>query len=171
MKYYETRHLDRDKKNEIEKFGLYCYDLRADDLNGGIASIEKSVLVNRVGTIVVDKPLPIGNEYNCDYIDYDTFINDGENVSDFLELVDENKYYDYGEIDLSDEEMINYEFEYLFNESEDFDELNKLSINEKKKKFLDHYHNVSDYALIEDYHDKYKLYYIEKEKELGDLER
>lgn len=172
MKYYETHQLEPREKREIEKFGLYCYDLRSADFGGGIATIEKDIIVNRVGSIVLSEPLLIGKDYPIDYVDYETFINMGENVSDFLELVDENKYSDYGKIDLSDDDMIDYEFHNLYSSSDEYEELdNKLTPNEKKQKILYHYHNVDDYALIEETTDIYKLYHIEKEKILEDLER
>lgn len=41
MKYFITSWKNNKEKKEIEKKGLYCYDLRCDDDGFSIATIEK----------------------------------------------------------------------------------------------------------------------------------
>ncbi|MDO5568751.1 MAG: hypothetical protein Q4G04_01380 [bacterium] len=168
MKYYETSYLDLFTKKELEKIGLYSYDIRADDFCNEPATIEKQVYVNKIGSIITDKPI-IFNVHN--FKDYESFLNENEIVYELDELIDDNKYIDYGEIDLSDDEMIKHEFNNTFNSCDNFEEISKLTPKEKKEMILERYHNVNDYALIENTLNKYKLFYIEKEKVLEDLER
>ena len=63
MKYFITSWKNNKEKKEIEKKGLYCYDLRCDDDGFSIATIEKNVLVNRVGSIITDKKLNFNSKY------------------------------------------------------------------------------------------------------------
>lgn len=73
MKYLVTSYKDNAEKQEIESKGLYCYDLRHSDEGGEIATIEKSVLVNRIGSIITDKELKFGNKYYNNFIDFEEF--------------------------------------------------------------------------------------------------
>lgn len=78
MKYVITEHKSNEEKNEIQKQGLYCYDLRMSDEQTEIATIEKSVLVNRVGSVITDEPINFGKN---DFIDYKQFIKSNESVN------------------------------------------------------------------------------------------
>lgn len=73
MKYLVTSYKDNAEKQEIESKGLYCYDLRHSDEGGEIATIEKSVLVNRIGSIITDKELKFGNKIYNSFIDFKEF--------------------------------------------------------------------------------------------------
>ena len=73
MKYLVTSYKDNKEKQEIESKGLYCYDLRHSDEGGEIATIEKSVLVNRIGSIITDKELKFGNKVYNSFIDFEEF--------------------------------------------------------------------------------------------------
>lgn len=73
MKYLVTSYKDNAEKQEIESKGLYCYDLRHSDEGGEIATIEKSVLVNRIGSIITDKELKFGNKIYNSFIDFEEF--------------------------------------------------------------------------------------------------
>ena len=79
MKYYITNYKNSHEKNELLKMGLFCYDLRSGDNGEIIASIEKRVVVNRVGSIITNKELIFDNSSN-DFIDYDTFCLHNESV-------------------------------------------------------------------------------------------
>lgn len=89
MKYLEMSCLDIGERKKLEEKGLYCYDLRLSDLGGEIASIEKSVLVNRVGSIVTDEEIPLGNKYPNNYKDYDEFVKENEEVYKIEHLIEE----------------------------------------------------------------------------------
>lgn len=102
MKYLETSILDTKERKELEEKGLYCYDLRHSDFGGDIACIEKSVLVNRCGSMITNEEIPLGDKDPDDYVDYETFIKENESVSKIEELLNENnepfKYYETKEI-------------------------------------------------------------------------
>lgn len=74
MKYLITSYKKDTEKKEIENKGLYCYDLRQDNEEEKIATIEQNVLVNRIGSIITDEELEFNNQRNCnDFIDFDEF--------------------------------------------------------------------------------------------------
>lgn len=86
MKYLETSYLDTKEKRALEKKGLFCYDLRHSDFGGEIACIEKTVLVNRVGSMVTNEEIPLGDKYPDDK-DYEEFIKENEKVTTIEELL------------------------------------------------------------------------------------
>lgn len=92
MKYLVTSYKDNVEKQEIESKGLYCYDLRHSDEVGEIATIEKRVLVNRIGSIITDKELKFGNKkYPDDFIDFEEFSANNTEVYTIEELQDITK--------------------------------------------------------------------------------
>lgn len=92
MKYLVTSYKNNAEKQEIENKGLYCYDLRHSDEGGEIAGIEKSVLVNRIGSIITDEKLKFGNKrYYNDFIDFKEFSANNTEVYTIEELQDETK--------------------------------------------------------------------------------
>ena len=91
MKYYITHHLNRDEKEKYTKEGLFVYDLRDDDLGEDIASIEKSVLVNRVGSIITDEEITFGNKPEEQYYEYLPFIIKNTCVNSIEELLSKEK--------------------------------------------------------------------------------
>lgn len=84
MKYLVTRHKDAKEKAEIQKQGLYCYDLRDSDDGKGIATIEEFVFINRVGSIITNEKIEFQKD---DFIDYDFFEKVNENVGTIEELL------------------------------------------------------------------------------------
>lgn len=93
MKYLVTDIKSREEKQKLEEMGLYCYDLRDSDDGRDIASIEKYVVVNRIGTMITNKEIKLGDKYPDDFVDYNTFVENDKNtsVSTIKELLDENK--------------------------------------------------------------------------------
>lgn len=91
MKYLVTSYKDNAEKQEIESKGLYCYDLRHSDEGGEIATIEKSVLVNRIGSIITDKELKFGNKYYNNFIDFEEFSARNTEVYTIEQLQDNPK--------------------------------------------------------------------------------
>ena len=84
MKYLVTSHKDAKEKAEIQKQGLYCYDLRDSDDGTSIATIEEFVFINRVGSIITDEKIDFQKD---DFIDYDFFEKVNENVGTIDELL------------------------------------------------------------------------------------
>ena len=91
MKYLVTSYKDNTEKQKIESKGLYCYDLRHSDEGGEIATIEKSVLVNRIGSIITDKELKFGNKYYNNFIDFEEFSARNTEVYTIEQLQDNPK--------------------------------------------------------------------------------
>lgn len=86
MRYLITGYKTNSEKQEIQDLGLYCYDLRSDDDSIGIATIEKNVVVNRIGTIITDEELYfVQNPYN--FIEYEKFIAENEQVDKIEDLL------------------------------------------------------------------------------------
>lgn len=88
MKYLVTNHKNNEEKEKIQKQGLYCYDLRSYDDRVGIATIEKNVLVNRVGSVITSEEIKFPNK---DFIDYDSFELVNENVRSIDEMLSLNE--------------------------------------------------------------------------------
>lgn len=87
MKYLITSWKNNKEKKEIEKKGLYCYDLRCDDDGFSIATIEKNVLVNRVGSIITDKKLNFNSKYFKKFIDFEKFSDVNKEVDSIEQLL------------------------------------------------------------------------------------
>ncbi len=100
MKFLETHHLDTEERKEYEDKGLFCYDLRNSDDGVETATIEKSVLVNRCGSMITNEEIPLGDKFPDSCKDYEEFINENEVVSTIEELLGEEqlKFYDKNEI-------------------------------------------------------------------------
>lgn len=80
-----------ESKQRLEELGLYCYDLRDSDDGWDIASIEKHVIVNRIGTMITNKKIELGDKYPNDFIDYNTFVNDNVQVDKIADLLENKK--------------------------------------------------------------------------------
>lgn len=91
MKYLETHILSREERKIYEQKGLYCYDLRDSDFGGNIATIEKRVIVNRIGSMITNEEIKMGNEYPNNYVDYESFVSINESVSTIDKLLDKVK--------------------------------------------------------------------------------
>ena len=87
MKYFITSWKNNKEKKEIEKKRLYCYDLRCDDDGFSIATIEKNVLVNRVGSIITDKKLNFNSKYFKKFIDFEKFSDVNKEVDSIEQLL------------------------------------------------------------------------------------
>lgn len=90
MKYLVTNDLSIEEKQKMEEIGLYCYDLRDSDFGNDIASIEKRVFVNKVGTMITNEEIKIG-KYPNNFVDYNSFVDTNESVNSVKELLDKNK--------------------------------------------------------------------------------
>ena len=86
MKYLITHILSNDERKKYESKGLYCYDLRDSDFGNEIATIEKRVFVNRIGSMVTNEEIKLGNKYSDDFVDYNTFISKNKAVSRLEDL-------------------------------------------------------------------------------------
>ena len=83
MNYLLSHDIDAKEKHKIQNKGLFCYDLRLSDMGDEIANIEKSVLVNRFGSIITNEELTFGDNPTNDYIDFQEFISRKENKEVF----------------------------------------------------------------------------------------
>lgn len=77
-----------EEKQKLEEMGLYCYDLRDSDDGRDIASIEKRVIVNRIGAMITNKEIKLENEYPNNFVDYNTFVEKNIQVNSIKELLD-----------------------------------------------------------------------------------
>ena len=91
MKYLVTHILSEQERTEYERKGLFCYDLRDSDFGKDIASIEKRVGVNRIGSMITDKEIKLGNTINDNWVDYNTFVSNNKEVSKIGELLSKTK--------------------------------------------------------------------------------
>ncbi|CDA16238.1 uncharacterized protein BN716_01015 [Clostridium sp. CAG:571] len=93
MKYLITDIKGKEEKLKLEEMGLYCYDLRDSDDDRDVASIEKHVIVNRIGTMITNKEIKLGDKYPNDFVDYNTFVNNEDNKAVFTiqELLEKDK--------------------------------------------------------------------------------
>lgn len=91
MKYLVTHILSEEEKNKYERQGLFCYDLRDSDFGNDIASIEKKVFINRIGSMITDEEIKLGNTINDNWVDYNTFVSNNKEVSKIGELLSKTK--------------------------------------------------------------------------------
>ena len=64
MKFLVTGHLTNEERQDLEERGLFCYELRDNEMGNGINSIEKNVAVNNIGAIVTDKEINFDKDSN-----------------------------------------------------------------------------------------------------------
>lgn len=91
MKYLVTHILSEEEKNKYERQGLFCYDLRDSDFGNDIASIEKKVFINRIGSMITDEEIKLGNTINDNWVDYNTFVESNRSVDTVEELLSKTK--------------------------------------------------------------------------------
>lgn len=130
MRYSIEPHMDKKERDKIRKKGLYCYDIRQADIGGGYATIERNVVVNRAGTIVTDKEIYLGNNSTNNYINFEVFALENEEVGGVEEVLKSKDF--LVTIKLDSDERIIREFDFLFSDCENYDEINILSPKEKK---------------------------------------
>lgn len=88
MNYLIASYKNSDEKEKIENKGLFCYDLRTTDDGDKISTIEKKVVVNRVGTIITDEKLEFDTSPN-NYIEFDKFVLENQGLDSIDELLNE----------------------------------------------------------------------------------
>ena len=91
MKYLVTHILSNEERKEYESKGIYCYDLRDSDFGNDIAYIEKSVCVNRIGSMITNKEIKLGDKYPNDFVDYNTFVSKNKAVDKIEDLLKNNR--------------------------------------------------------------------------------
>lgn len=133
MKYILTSYLDSKQKQEVKNKGLFCYDTRHDDFGnwGEPTTIEQSVLVNRCGSIIIEKELNFNN--NNPTIEKENYFKNG--YIDFEDFAKENQY-----LAITDQEEGNL---YISDEPGKFEEvlecivstLEELAIEEKFEEY------------------------------------
>lgn len=65
--------------------------MRDSDFGNDIASIEKRVLVNRIGSMITNKEIKLGTTMSDDYVDYNTFVSNNKSVDKIEDLLTKNK--------------------------------------------------------------------------------
>lgn len=88
MKYLVTHSLNKGERLAYEMSGLFCYELRDSDFGNDIASIEKRVIVNNIGSMVTDKEIDMGK---VGFIDYNEFCSKNEQVYKIKDLIPKGK--------------------------------------------------------------------------------
>lgn len=91
MRYLVTHILSNQEREKYESKGLYCYDLRDSDFGNDIGSIEKRVVVNRIGSMITNKEIKLGNTREDDFVDYNTFTSQNQAVNTINELLNKEK--------------------------------------------------------------------------------
>ena len=91
MKYFVTYTLNNEERKLYEEKGLYCYDLRDSDFGNDIASIEKKVIINNIGSIITNKEIKLGTTMKDNYVDYNTFVSHNKSVNKIEELLSKNQ--------------------------------------------------------------------------------
>lgn len=94
MKYYVTDTLSNEERKDYKSKGLYCYDLRDSDYDNDIASIERRVIVNNIGSMITNKEIKMGDKYPYDFVDYNEFVKKNKSVDTIEELLKKNKIRD-----------------------------------------------------------------------------
>jgi len=102
MKYLITDVLSKEERQEYENKGLYCYDLRDSDDGRDIATIEKRVVVNRVGSMITNEEIKFEDKDN--WVDYNTFTSQNESVDRVEDLISNDK--EVNQINFNDEKEI-----------------------------------------------------------------
>ncbi len=155
MKYLETNYLSTQERKELEEKGLYCYDLRHSDFGGEIACIEKYVLVNRVGSIITDEEIQLGDKYPNDYKDYEEFIKENENANSIEELLYSKIGKEMNEMLKKNEEYSKYEIIYILTDKKEpkqsialasnYDEMIEISMKTQEiSKIMDWAYDIDD---------------------------
>lgn len=91
MKYFETDVLSSRERQNYESKGLFCYDLRDSDDGSEIATIEKSVFVNKIGSMITDKEIKFDKTNDIDFVDYENFCSNNKRVYSVRDLVPQKK--------------------------------------------------------------------------------
>ena len=84
MKYLVTDTLNKNERLAYEMKGLFCYDLRDSDYGNDIATIEKRVIVNNIGSILTDEEIDMGKS---GFVDYYEFCSNNDQVYEIKDLI------------------------------------------------------------------------------------
>lgn len=160
MKYFITDSKSKEEKRTWNKLKVYCYDLRHTEDNWNeIYSIENMVIVNRYGCILTDEKINLGEDYPDDYIEFEEFKKNNQEVHSIEEL--KSNLENFGVIDLSDEEIIDYELlENIHLKKKEYKELKKKALKEQEKYICNYYHSKEDYLLIHKYDSVYQIIHL-----------
>ena len=82
--------INKNEKEELEKKGLYCYDLRESDTGDEIANIERNVFVNKVGNMITNEKIEFDKSPK-DFVNYFDFCMKNEQVDKIEDLFEMNK--------------------------------------------------------------------------------
>ena len=124
-----------------------------------IYSIENMVIVNRYGCILTDEKINLGEDYPDDYIEFEEFKKNNQEVHSIEEL--KSNLENFGVIDLSDEEIIDYELlENIHLKKKEYKELKKKALKEQEKYICNYYHSKEDYLLIHKYDSVYQIIHL-----------
>lgn len=139
MKFLETHYLDDEERKEYKEKGLFVYDLRGSDTGGDIACIEKSVLVNRVGCIVTNEEIPLGDKYPNDYKDYEEFSKENlivYAIDELLNKVPKNisdlDFSKFAQQLLKDKNYNDYEIKYITRVKDEHENMYAVAMNGEK---------------------------------------
>lgn len=136
MKYLETHYLDEEERNKCKEKGLFVYDLRGSDTGRDIACIEKSVLVNRIGCIVTNEEIPLGDKYPDNYKDYEEFTKDNlivYSIDELLNIVPRNisdlDIVKFAHQFLKDNNYADYEIKYITRVKDEHENMYAVAMN------------------------------------------
>lgn len=161
MKYFITESKNSVEKMELKRLGLYCYDVKKS-IDGATASIEKNVVTDKICSIITDKSIYLPEVESRNIIDYNLFISENKQVNSLDELLISKIY--LTTIKLDNDKNICSEFDFLFSDCDNYQEIDKLSPQEKKDYILDHYEDIGNYDLIDVGNQEYRLYRIDYSK-------
>lgn len=159
MKYYITNYMNQEARTDLKHLGLYCYSLRSkEDKWDDIATIENNVLVNLYGSIITNEEIELGRSYPNDFLNFNEFESKNEKVDSIAELRDDLEF--VRKVNLSNDEVIEEEFFKTFEDYDNYEELEKLTIKKKFRYIVKHYDMLVDYQLVEMGGHNFELYHI-----------
>lgn len=162
MLYFITDYKNKIEKYELEKLGVFCYDLRhSKESWNDITTIENNVLIDRYGCLITNEKLEIGNKYPNDYLDFKEFAIKNNKVNHFEDL--KCGWKEKLLLDFSDKNNLKIVMETLFSKVDIGDTFYELSNEEKIQKILKEYN--STYRIIYKNIDLYQLYEKIEEEE------
>lgn len=157
MKYFITEYKSQEAKTNLRSLGLFCYSLRSSENNWNeIATIENYVLINRYGSIITNEEIKLGTHYPRNFLDFLEFSSQNIKVNSLCELKTELE--DYGMLDLSEDNIINIEYNELF-----ADEKVEKDLQEKRNSIIEYYQCSDDFQLIDNGGHNYQLIHIIKD--------
>ena len=87
MKYFISKeYIDNETRKNYRRKHLFCYDLRANEEFSNALTIERLVITDRFGSIITNEKIELDNLYPNDFIDFQTFTLNNEEVKSIAEL-------------------------------------------------------------------------------------